>query len=116
MQIMDMVRSRDAGRVIPGWQRGRLRPFRGFLLITTQHLAPLHRFAQVGRMYMVDPKAPAPPPLWDIQPIEMSVDFWTFGGIERIDDGLGGALDYAQTWVLVPARETLEGYHGSERI
>lgn len=115
MQIMDMVRSRDAGRVIPGWQRGRLRPFRGILLIKTEQLAPLHRFAQVGRMYMADPKAPTPPPLWDIQPIEMGVDFWSYGGIERIDDGLT-VIDFAQTWVLVPARETLEGYHGSERI
>ena len=116
MQVMDMVRSREQGKVIPGWQRGRLRPFRGLLFIKTEHLHELHRYGRVGRMHMVDPKEPAPPPLWDIQPVEMAIDWWTFSGFERIDDGCGGVTDYAQTWVLVPARETLEGYHGSQRL
>jgi hypothetical protein len=116
MQVMDMVRSRDKGRVIPGWQNGRLRPFRGFLLIKVEHIHALHRFSRVGRMYMLDPKEPAPPPLWDIEAIEMTPDFWSYTGIERIEDGIGGFFDYAQSWVLCPARETLEGYHGSMRI
>lgn len=116
MQVMDMVRSRESGRLIPGWQRGRLRPFRGFFLLDTEHLHALHRYGIVGRMLMLDRKEPAPPPLWDAQPIKMSVDFWSYSGIERIEDGIGGFTDHAQTWVLVPARETLEGYHGSERL
>ncbi|MFH0134825.1 hypothetical protein ACGLHS_31745 [Variovorax sp. VaC1] len=113
---MDMVRSRERGVVIPGWQRGRLRPFRGLLTITTVHIPALHRYLKVGRMHMQERHDKPPPELWDIAPIEMHVDWWSYGGIERIEDGIGGVVDYAQTWVLVPARETLEGYHGSERI
>lgn len=113
---MDMVRSRENGKVIPGWQRGRLRPFRGILLMKIEHIHELHRFSRVGRIYMLDQKAAPPPPLWDIEPIEMGVDFWSYTGIERIDDGLGSFSDHAQSWVLVPARETLNGYHGSERL
>ena len=111
-----MVRSREQGRVIPGWQRGRLRPFRGIFLLDTEHLHELHRYGKVGRILMLDQKAQAPPPLWDAQPIKMCVDFWSYSGIERIEDSLGGYTDHAQTWVLVPARETLNGYHGSERL
>jgi hypothetical protein len=116
MQQMDMVRSRDKGIVIPGWQRGRLRPFRGLLLITTERIDALNRYAKVARMHMLDRHDPAPPPLFDVQPVEMAVDFWTYSGFERIDDGIGIFYDFAQTWVLVPARETLEGYHGSQRV
>ena len=116
MQTMDMVRSRDHGKLIPGWQRGRLKVWRGLLLVKMEHVAPLFRQTRVARIYMLD-RSEQPPPLWDAQPVEMTIDYWTYTGLERIDDGIGGFVDYAQTWVLVPAREESHcGHAGSERL
>ncbi len=49
----------------------------------------------------------------------VSTPEWTVGiytGWERLDDGIGGGIDHAQSWVLVPMRESKQGYHGSEAV
>lgn len=113
--VMDMVRSRDQGRVIPGWQRGRLKVFRGVLVVRLEYQAFLHRHVHTARMRMEDRAEPEPPPLLEARIIELAEEYWTITGFERIDDGLL-CTDYAQTWCLVPPRETKGGYGGAERI
>lgn len=116
MQLMDMVRSREKGVLIPGWQRGRLKAWRGLLLVKMEHVHELHRVTRVARMFSPTHDRDRPPPLWDAQPVEMTIDYWTYTGTERVDDGIGGFVDYAQTWVIVPAREESHCGHAGLEI
>lgn len=113
--LMDMVRSRDHGRVIPGWQAGRLGAYRGCLTVRQVHQPHLHRYVLTAQMQMEDQQVDPPPALWDVRLVEFTGDRWVITGFERIDDGLI-ATDYAQTWVLMKPRPTVTGYHGSETI
>lgn len=115
MPLMDMVRSRERGVVIPGWQRGRLKAFRGQLLVRQVYQQHLHRYVLTATMHMTERNIPPPPPLWDVRVVELDVDHWVLTGFERITDG-GTETDYAQSWVLMAPRPDLEGYNGSERI
>ena len=113
---MDAVRSRENGVLIPGWQRGRLKAFRGLLLVKTEYVHELKRYTRVARIFPMSRVDPVPTPLWDAQPVEMTPEYWTYTGTERIDNGLG-FIDFAQTWYIVPAREDSHcGYAGSERL
>ncbi|WP_213957117.1 hypothetical protein [Variovorax sp. dw_954] len=113
--LMDMVRSRDHGRVIPGWQAGRLGAFRGVLTVRQVHQPHLHRYVMTAQMTMQDKAAAPPPDLWDVPLVEVTRERWILTGFERISDGLT-ATDYAQTWVLITPRVITSGYHGCEVI
>lgn len=113
--LMDMVRSRDHGRVIPGWQAGRLGAYRGVLTVRQVHQPHLHRSVLTAQMQMEDRQAEPPPDLWDVRLVEFTSERWVITGFERINDGLLDT-DYAQTWVLRQPRESTHGYHGSEAI
>lgn len=116
-QLIDAVRSREKGVLIPGWQRGRLKAFRGLLLVKTEYVHELLRYTRVARIHPATNGGPTPQPLWDAQPVENTLDYWTYTGTERVHDGINGFIDFAQTWYMVPAREESHcGYAGSERL
>lgn len=112
---MDMVRSRHEGKVIPGWQAGRLGAYRGMLTVRQVHQHHLHRMVLTANLEMEDRTQKPPPALWDVRLVEFTGDRWVITGFERINDGLLDT-DYAQTWVLKKPRESTTGYHGSETI
>src|ERR1700758_5100215 len=86
--VMDMVRSRDHGRVIPGWQAGRLGAYRGVLTVRPIHQPHLHRSVLTAQMTMEDRRTAAPPDLWDVRLVEITAERWVITGFERINDGL----------------------------
>lgn len=109
MQLMEMQRSREFGKAIPGWQAGRFPVITGNLLIAQEYRARLRRYSLTARMHGLDAEAKAPPELWDCQLQRMTKELWVVSGFETIDDGLEGLVDYAQTWVLTPVRNTTAG-------
>src|SRR4051812_6774975 len=100
--LWDIVLSREKGRVIPGWQWGRLRPHRGRLIVEDKYITILKRMAPIARLLPVPSNGTCPPELWDCKLLRLNNDYFVFSGYERID----GDTAYAQTWVVKPADES----------
>lgn len=99
---MDMQRSRENGKPIPGWQAGRFPITTGLLLVAQEFRARLKRYSLTARMHSTEGGFKAPPELWDCQLQRMTPELWVLSGFETSNDIF--PVDYAQTWVLCPAR------------
>lgn len=103
--LWDVVLSREKGRVIPGFQWGRLMAYRGRLIVEEKHVACLKRFSPVATLLPEPPSGKAPTQLWDCKLIRLNNDYAVFSGYERIVEDWK-EIDYAQTWVVKPADES----------
>lgn len=98
--IVDVVRLRDTGRVIPKHNLAFTPPFRGVLTIHEQPVPALHRHALVATLRDPDTGAGIDglTPLIDVRVVRAMADEWVLTGFERVTIGMQ-ECDCAQSWL-----------------
>lgn len=99
--IVAVLRTRDAGWLIPRYQHAFAQPPQGVLILKEEMVVVLNRHAFVATLRDPDTGAAVVglPPLIDARVIRASADEWIWTGFERVMSGLREA-DCVQTWVV----------------
>lgn len=100
-----VYRLRDHGKAIPRHLRFS-KPVIGHLQVADAGMSDLHRTSKVAKV-IDDNGSPLPgiAPMCDVTLVEARQGWWTMTGFERIQNELGHDVDYAQSWILIPAGE-----------
>jgi hypothetical protein len=94
--------ARNRGRVLSKFQRDRAWRS-GEVVIREQQDSELHRAVRVATL--MHEGREVLPPLIDVQVVEMTSDWWTLTGFERIEvEPLAEVTAFQQSWFVVPAR------------
>lgn len=101
----EIYRTREAGRPMMRHQRTS-RLWVGNFELKEQHHPDLRRMTRIA-MLVDDAGLPVDglPPLIDAMLLAAHKGWWSLCGYERIDDGGGRCIDYAQSWVMTPLDE-----------
>lgn len=99
--IVDVVRLRNAGKVVPRHNLAFVKPFVGVLTLNEERIVDLNRHSLVATLRHPDTGAPVPGlnPLLDARVVRATNDEWVLTGIERVADNLI-ELDCAQSWLV----------------
>lgn len=101
--VVDIVRVREAGWVLPRFRSCMRKAVRGELHVADVYDGILNRWTRVATLLNPVSKAPMPEPpqIYDVTLLAVRSDYLTLTGFERVWDGMSEReYDYAQTWVV----------------
>lgn len=103
--LFDLIVTREQGKVIPAWRHAFPVRLLGVSVIV-EHVFEKQLARYISRARVLNPPndKPCPSPIWDARLIDLTPDRLVVGGFERVEDGIGVERDYAQSWVLLPAK------------
>lgn len=90
-----VLRFRENGVPVPRWRWATLQPHVGQLVVEDQYLPDLGRHSRSARLITSDI-----PSLHDVTLVSTQGEDLVLTGFERIENDLGRAADYAQSWYV----------------
>ena len=108
--VVEVFPLRLEGWTLPRFRSCMIRPWRGVLLMSEEHVPEWNRGSKVARLRDPDSGAPMDDvgALYDTVLVCARPDCWTLNGIERVEKDLR-VIEYAQSWLVTPVERSSEG-------